>query len=170
MYNAYLQTYKMIQGADTLFPSERESVGKCPRCGGAVTENKKGFFCSDRTCGFAIRKAGYGYHHSSDNGAYLITGNGTRASAIVNEDNPLRTAELSTEQNFNQIDGILNNQPTVAQLEQDAKSGKPISLMELLDATRREEKQSVMEQLKAKPPQTQEKSKKAPSVGVEMER
>lgn len=108
-----------------------------------------------------MEQAGYGLHHSSDDGAYLIMGNGTRAFAIRNEDNPLRTAELSTEQNYNQIDGILNNQPTVAQLEQDAKSGKPISLMDLLDATRREEKQSVMEQLKTKPPQTQEKSKKS---------
>lgn len=96
-------------------------------------------------------------------------GNGTRAFAIRNEDNPLSTAELSTEQNYNQIDGIINNQPTVAQLEEEAKSGTPISLMDLLDATRREEKQSVMEQLSAKPPQTQEKSKKAPSKGAEME-
>lgn len=84
--------------------------------------------------------------------------------------NPLETAEKSTEQNYNQIDGILNNQPTVAQLEQDAKSGKPISLMDLLDATRREEKQSVMEQLKTKPPQERKKEKTAPSKGAEMER
>ena len=87
-----------------------------------------------------MEQAGYGYHHSSDDGAYRIMANGTRAFAIVNENNPLRTAELSTEQSYNQIDGIINNQPTVAQLEQDAKSGKPISLMDLLDATRREEK------------------------------
>lgn len=117
-----------------------------------------------------MEQAGYGYHHSSDDDAYLIMGNGTRAFAIMNENNPLRTAELSTEQNYNQIDGIINNQPTVAELEADAKSGKPISLMDLLDATRREEKQSVMEQLKTKPPQPQEKSKKAPSIGAEMER
>lgn len=117
-----------------------------------------------------MEQAGYGYHHSSDNGAYHIMGSGTRAFAVVNEDNPLRTAELSTEQNYNQIDGILNNQPTAAQLEEDAKSGKPISLMDLHDAIRREEKQSVMEQLKTKPPQTQEKSKKAPVAGAEMER
>lgn len=114
--------------------------------------------------------AGYGYHHSSDGGAYHIMGNGTRAFAIRNEDNPLRTAEMSTEQNYNQIDGVINNQPTMSQLEEDAKNGKPISLMDLLDATRREEKQSVMEQLKTKLPQEKEKSKKAPSIGAEMER
>ena len=103
--------------------------------------------------------AGYGFHHSSDDGAYHIMGNGTRAFAIRNEDNPLRTAELSTEQNYNQIDGVLNNQPTVAELEKDAKSGKPISLMDLLDATRRGQK--------ANPPQKKEKI--APPKGAEME-
>lgn len=56
MTSALVKTYEMIKGADALFPSERESVGKCPRCGGAVTENKKGFCCSDRACGFAIWK------------------------------------------------------------------------------------------------------------------
>lgn len=113
--------------------------------------------------------AGYDYHHSSNDGIYHIMGSGTRAYAIRNEDNPLRTAEMSTEQNYNQIDGVINNQPTVSQLEEDAKSGKPISLMDLLDATHSEEKQSVMEQLKTKPPHEKEKSKKAPSYGAEME-
>ena len=56
MTSALVSTYEMIKGADTLFPSERESVGKCPRCGGAVTENKKGFCCSDKACGFALWK------------------------------------------------------------------------------------------------------------------
>ena len=65
---------------------------------------------------------------------------------------------------------MLFRSPTVSQLEEDAKSGKSISLMDLLDATRREEKQSVMQQLKTKPPQEKEKSKKAPSYGAEMER
>ena len=137
--------------------------------GEKVQTPRGSFFLTDMTTE-QMKAAGYGYHHSSDDGAYHIMGNGTRAFAIRNEDNPLRTAELSTEQNYNQIDGILNNQPTVAQLEEDAKSGKPISLMDLLDATRREEKQSVIEQLKTKPPQEKEKSKKAPSYGAEMER
>ena len=137
--------------------------------GEKVQTPRGSFFLTDMTTE-QMKAAGYGYHHSSDDGAYHIMGNGTRAFAIRNKDNPLRAAEMSTEQNYNQIDGILNNQPTVAQLEEDAKSGKPISLMDLLDATRREEKQSVMEQLKTKPPQEKEKSKKAPSYGAEMER
>lgn len=66
---------------------------------------------------------GYGFHHSSNDGAFHIMSNGTRAFAIISEDNSLRTAELSTEQKCNQVDGIINNQPTVEQLEQDTKSG-----------------------------------------------
>ena len=40
-------TYKVIDGSQVLFPSDRETVGKCPRCGGAVTERKQGFFCEN---------------------------------------------------------------------------------------------------------------------------
>lgn len=56
MTSSLVKTYEMVKGADTLFPDHRESLGKCPRCGGVVTENKKGFCCSDRACGFAIWK------------------------------------------------------------------------------------------------------------------
>ena len=117
--------------------------------------------------------AGYGYHHSSDDGKHHIMGNGTRAFAIKNEDSYLRTAEISTEQNFNKIDGILNNQPTVAELEETVKSGGTISLLDLANAVqaeKREKRTSVVEQLKTKPLQEKEKSKKAPSVDAEMER
>ena len=117
--------------------------------------------------------AGYGYHHSSDDGKHHIMGNGTRAFAIKNEDSYLRTAEISTEQNFNKIDGILNNQPTVAELEETVKSGGTISLLDLANAVqaeKREKRNSVVEQLKTKPLQEKEKSKKAPSMGAEMER
>ncbi len=106
-----------------------------------------------------MQAQGYGVHHNSDDGRYAIMGNGTIAYAVANE-NPLKNAEISTEQNFNMIDGTLNNQPTVAELEHDAKNGKPISLMDLLDATRREQKQ----QPKVK------KEKQAQSKSAEMER
>ena len=58
-----------------------------------------------------MEAAGYGYHHQSDNGKYLIMGNGTRAFAIAAEqpENHLKAAEQSTEQNANMIDGIINN-------------------------------------------------------------
>ena len=71
-----------------------------------------------------IEAAGYGFHHQSDDGKYLIMGNGTRAFAVAAEqaqrDNPLKTAEQTIEQNGNMIDGIINNTPTVDELEANA--------------------------------------------------
>ena len=72
-------------------------------------------------------------------------------------DNPLKNAEMVVEDDYGMIDGIINNgpkEPTVAQLEQQARSGQPISLMDLAAAAHREErekKKSVMEQLKSQP-------------------
>ena len=72
-------------------------------------------------------------------------------------ENPLKNAEMALEDDYGMIDGIINNgakEPTVAELEQQARSGQPISLMELAAATHREErekKKSVMEQLKSQP-------------------
>ena len=56
MLRELIQTYKAVPGADVLFPPDREIIGKCPRCGNNVTESKKGFFCEDRACGFALWK------------------------------------------------------------------------------------------------------------------
>ena len=69
-----------------------------------------------------MEAAGYGFHHESEDGKYLIMGNGTQAFAVAVEqpqrENPLRTAELSTEQNENMIDGIINNTPPEPQPEE----------------------------------------------------
>lgn len=77
------------------------------------------------------------------------------------KENYLKAAEVSTEDDYGMIDGIINNgkQPTVADLEQQAKSGQPISLMDLADAVHREKKPSVLEKLKDQPQQPQRKSK-----------
>ena len=56
MLRELIQTYKAVPGAEVLFPPDREIIGKCPRCGKNVTESKKGFFCEDRACGFALWK------------------------------------------------------------------------------------------------------------------
>ena len=45
-----------VPGGEVLFPSGKESVGPCPRCGGSVTESKKGFFCENPACRFALWK------------------------------------------------------------------------------------------------------------------
>lgn len=56
MLRELIQTYAPVKGAEVLFPSGREAVGKCPRCGGSVTESKKGFFCENDGCRFGLWK------------------------------------------------------------------------------------------------------------------
>ncbi len=88
-------------------------------------------------------------------------------------DNPLKNAEMTVEDDYGMIDGILNNgqkEPTVAQLEQQARSGQPISLMDLAAAAHREDrekKKSVVEQLKSQP--KSEHKKTAPKKSAERE-
>ena len=88
-------------------------------------------------------------------------------------ENPLKNAEMALEDDYGMIDGIINNgakEPTVAELEQQARSGQPISLMDLAAAAHREErekKKSVMEQLKSQP--KAEHKKTAPKKSAERE-
>ena len=56
MLTELVQTAKPVSGADTLFPSDRKSLGACPLCGVAVTEKAKGFFCENQTCRLGIWK------------------------------------------------------------------------------------------------------------------
>ena len=51
-----VRDYQPVSGWKVLFPSDRETIGPCPRCGGAVTESKKGFFCENRDCRFVLWK------------------------------------------------------------------------------------------------------------------
>ena len=54
MVKSIVADYKVIDGAEVLFPSGRTVVGKCPRCGSDVTESKKGYFCEKNSCRFAL--------------------------------------------------------------------------------------------------------------------
>ncbi len=56
MVNELVKTYQPVLGAEVLFPSDKEAVGPCPRCGGTVAEHSKGFFCENRNCRFAMWK------------------------------------------------------------------------------------------------------------------
>ena len=110
-----------------------------------------------------MEAVGYGVHHQSDDGKYLIMGNGTRAFAVAAEqaqrENPLKAAEQTTEQNYNMIDGRINNTPTVDELEAKVKAGETISLVDLANAVKAdkergkaakpEKKPSIRAQLKA---------------------
>ena len=81
-----------------------------------------------------MEAAGYGVHHNSDDGRFHIMGNSTRAFAVVNEDmqerdNPLRTAEMTVEDDYSMIDGVINNgrrdevvaKPSIRERLEDAK-------------------------------------------------
>ena len=95
-----------------------------------------------------IEAAGFGFHHASEDGKYLIMGNGTQAFAIAAEqpqrDNPLKHVEDIVEQNDNNFDGLINNTPqtpTVADLEQRAKAGEAISVTDLAKAVKAEKRE-----------------------------
>lgn len=91
--------------------------------------------------------------------------------AFQKPENYLKAAEMSMEDDYGMIDGIINNgpkQPTVADLEAQVKAGMSISLMDLAEAAHREKKKSVLEQLKSQP--TQERPHKtAPKKSAEKE-
>ena len=109
-----------------------------------------------------MREAGYGIHHTSEDGKYHIMGNGTQAFAVAVEqtENYLKAAEMSTDQNYNMIDQQINNTPSVDELEEKAKRGELVSLSALAAAVKAEDgrtpqrggngkKPSIRAQLKA---------------------
>ena len=96
--------------------------------------------------------------------------------AFQKPENYLKAAEMSMEDDYGMIDGIINNgpkQPTVADLEAQVKAGMSISLMDLAAAAHRERdagerKPSVLEQLKNQPVQ-ERPHKTAPKKSAEKE-
>ena len=92
---------------------------------------------------------------------------------FIKPENHLKAAEMSMEDDYGMIDGIINNgtkEPTVAELEQQARSGQPISLMDLAAAVhreQREQKKSVVEKLKNQPQPGRRKT--APKKSAERE-
>ena len=138
-----------------LTPDERET--------GETIRTPRGTFYVTDMSREQMEAAGYGLHHQSEDGKYLIMGNGTRAFAIAAEQpekaNPLKTIEDIVEQNDNNFDGLINNTPqtpTVAELEQKAKAGEPISLIDYANAIKAEKEQGE------KPPE------KKPSIRAQL--
>jgi hypothetical protein len=138
-----------------LTPDERET--------GETIRTPRGTFYVTDMSREQMEAAGYGLHHQSEDGKYLIMGNGTRAFAIAAEPpekaNPLKTIEDIVEQNDNNFDGLINNTPqtpTVAELEQKAKAGEPISLIDYANAIKAEKEQGE------KPPE------KKPSIRAQL--
>ncbi|MCI5672994.1 MAG: YodL domain-containing protein [[Clostridium] symbiosum] len=114
-----------------------------------------------------MKEAGYGLHHTSEDGKYLIMGNGTQAFAVAAEPpektNPLKHVEDAIEQNDNNFDGIINNTPTPTadELEAKARSGEQISLAEYAAALKAEKEQGT----EAKPGK---KPEKKPSIRAQL--
>ena len=92
-----------------------------------------------------------------------------RVPNFIQPKNALKNTEMQIEDDDNMLDGIINNGPkaTVAELEQQARSGQPISLTDWAEAVHREKKKSVVARLKGQPPQERKKtaSKKDAEVG-----
>ena len=91
------------------------------------------------------------------------------------KENPLKHVEDTIEQNDNNFDGIINNTPSVDELEKKAKSGEQISLTDLADAIKaektrgkgKEEKPSIRAQLKADKKKAQKKTTRQKSQDLE---
>ncbi|WP_320982575.1 LPD25 domain-containing protein [Eisenbergiella porci] len=106
---------------------------------GETVKTPRGTFYVTAMSREQMEAAGYGFHHQSEDGRYLIMANGTRAFAIpAQQDSHIKTAEMSTEQNENMIDGILNNTPSMGELEARAKAGEQVSLSDVAAAVKAE--------------------------------
>ncbi|HBG1164842.1 TPA: DUF4316 domain-containing protein [Clostridioides difficile] len=119
------------------------------------------FYLTDRSRE-QMEAAGYGFHHQSEDGRYLIMASGTRAFAIpAQQESHIKTAEMSTEQNYNMIDGMMNNAPSMEELEARAKAGEQISLLDVAEAAKAEAK---------KPKQTRKatQKQKKPSIRAQL--
>ena len=159
----YKSVPEFLQEQKQLTPDELET--------GETIKTPRGTFYVTDMSREQMEAAGYGFHHQSDDGKYLVMGNGTRAFAIAAEqaqrENPLKAAEQTTEQNENMIDEIINNTPSVDELEAKVKAGETISLVDLANADKadkergkgkQEKKPSIRAQLKADKEKAQKKA------------
>ena len=143
-----------------LLPDEHET--------GELVRTPRGSFYVTAMSREQMEAAGYGVHHISEDGKHLIMGNGTRAFAVAAEqperDNPLRTAELTLEDDYGMIDGVLNNGRRGEELEKAKEHAertqpeKKPSIRERLEAAKREcAKQQAKPAPEKKPPELGER-------------
>ena len=169
----FRQVPEFLQEQKQLTPDDLET--------GETVKTPRGTFHVTAMSREQIETAGYGFHHQSDDGKYLIMGNGTRAFAVAAEqpekENPLKYVEDTVEQNDNSFDGIINNTPTVDELEAKVKAGETISLVDLANAVKAdrergkeakpEKKPSIRAQLRADKEKAQKKNAKQKSQDLE---
>ena len=169
----YKEVPEFLQELKHLTPDDLET--------GETVKTPRGTFHVTAMSREQMEAAGYGFHHQSDDGKYLIMGNGTRAFAVAAEQpekaNPLKHVEDTIEQNDNNFDGIINNTPTVDELEAKVKAGETISLVDLANAVKAdkergkgakpEKKPSIRAQLRADKEKAQKKNAKQKSQDLE---
>ena len=144
----------------TLTPDDLET--------GETVRTPRGSFYVTAMSREQMEAAGYGLHHQSDDGKYLIMGNGTRAFAVLAEqpekDNPLRTAEMTLEDDYGMIDGVINNGRRGEEVEKAAEAAaksepeKKPSIRERLEDAKRECSER-------KPPEKGRPGREAPEHG-----
>ena len=115
-----------------------------------------------------MEAAGYGLHHQSDDGKYLIMGNGTRAFAVLAEqpekDNPLRTAEMTLEDDYGMSDGVINNGRRGEEVEK-AKEAAEKGGTEKKPSIRERLEDAKKECSERKPPEKGRPDREAPEHG-----
>lgn len=132
---------------------------------GETIQTPRGTFYVTAMSREQMEVTGYGFHHQSEDGRYLIMANGTRAFAIpAQHDSHIKTAEMSTEQSENMIDGILNNAPSIGELEARAKAGEQVSLSDVAAAVKAERQTQKQAHKNAKT----NHSKKKPSIRAQL--
>ena len=116
-------------------------------------------------------------HQNGQDTAHYVDSFGYKdVSEFLQPENYLKAAEQTTEQNYNMIDGQINNTPTAAELEEKAKAGEQISLAEYAEALKtdkergksaKQEKPSIRAQLKAAKEQTTKKQARQKTQDLE---
>ena len=172
-YTAQFKTpeqFVSINGKITVIPVLEERVASPAPAPDDLTTGERistprGSFALTDMTRQQIEAAGYGFHHQSDDGKYLIMGNGTRVFAIRNEDdNPMRTAEMTLEDDYGLIDGVINTGRRGEELEKAKEAAakseperKPSIMDRLADAKK--------ECAERKPADRPSPTKKPPELG-----
>lgn len=177
------EPYDRLQAAGlAVDPAHYEPVYSGPMTPGMTLENIYTRFNIDHPQNFkghslsvsdvvVVQQGGQSTAHYVDNFGYKTV------PEFLQPENYLKATEQSTEQNYNMIDGMVNNTPTVGELEAKAKAGEVISLTDLATAIQaekgqgrgREEKPSIRAQLKAYKEQTADRKKAAKTKSHELE-
>jgi antirestriction protein len=102
------EMFAMVNGEIVAVPVMAEPIVPDIFLTGERIKTPRGNFSLTDMTREQMEAAGYGFHHSSDDGLYHIMGNGTRAFAIMS-DNYLKNTEMAMEDDYGMIDGIINN-------------------------------------------------------------